>query len=240
VFDVKFDGRRKARLVAGGNHTEPTKEDIYSGVVSIEAVRMGFILGELNQLTVCAADISNAFLYGSTKEKCYIKSGPEFGKENEYQTLVIDKGLYGLRSSSARFHEHLSTKLRNMGYTPSKADSDFWIKDVGTHYEYIARYVDDLLVFSKDPMAVMEIIKQDYLLKGVGVPEYYLGGNITELDPSWNIDNIRLGLSAETYATNIVTKFETMFGHAFTTYKTPMHEDYHPESDDSTFLDSGE
>jgi hypothetical protein len=42
VFDVKFDGRRKARLVAGGNHTEPTKEDIYSGVVSIEAVRMGF------------------------------------------------------------------------------------------------------------------------------------------------------------------------------------------------------
>eukprot|EP00978_Attheya_sp_CCMP212_P035696 scaffold156893_cov59-Attheya_sp.AAC.1 len=34
VFDCKFDFRRKARLVAGGNFTEaPPPEDIYSGVV---------------------------------------------------------------------------------------------------------------------------------------------------------------------------------------------------------------
>jgi hypothetical protein len=29
VFDVKFDGRRKCRLVAGGNHTSPTKESVF-------------------------------------------------------------------------------------------------------------------------------------------------------------------------------------------------------------------
>ena len=50
VFDVKFDGRHKARLVAGGNRTEPPKEDIFSGVVSMEAVRLGFILAVLNDL----------------------------------------------------------------------------------------------------------------------------------------------------------------------------------------------
>ena len=44
VFDVKFDGRRKCRLVAGGHRTDPPKEDIFSGVVSMEAVRLGFIL----------------------------------------------------------------------------------------------------------------------------------------------------------------------------------------------------
>ena len=38
VFAVKFDGRRKARLVAGGNLTEPPKDDVYSGVVSIESI----------------------------------------------------------------------------------------------------------------------------------------------------------------------------------------------------------
>ena len=39
VFDAKFDGRRKARLVAGG-HRAPdiTREEAYSGVVSMETI----------------------------------------------------------------------------------------------------------------------------------------------------------------------------------------------------------
>jgi hypothetical protein len=36
VFDCKFDGRRKGRLVAGVNHTVVTSEQVYSGVVGIE------------------------------------------------------------------------------------------------------------------------------------------------------------------------------------------------------------
>ena len=35
VFDVKHDGRHKARLVAGGHMTGPPNEDGYSGGVSI-------------------------------------------------------------------------------------------------------------------------------------------------------------------------------------------------------------
>jgi hypothetical protein len=38
VFDVKYDLRQKARLVAGGNWTVNEKEDIYSGVVSMDTV----------------------------------------------------------------------------------------------------------------------------------------------------------------------------------------------------------
>ena len=79
VFDVKFDGRRKCRLVAGGHRTDPPKEDIFSGVVSMEAVRLGFIMARLNGLLVCAGDVGNAFLYGKTNEKVYVIAGPEFG-----------------------------------------------------------------------------------------------------------------------------------------------------------------
>ena len=81
VFDVKFDGRRKARLVAGGHRTDPLKEDVFSGVVSMEAVRLGFILAKMNDLLVCAGDIGNAFLNGYTREKYYVVAGPEFGPE---------------------------------------------------------------------------------------------------------------------------------------------------------------
>jgi hypothetical protein len=61
VFDCKFDGRRKGRLVAGGNHTIVTSEQVYSDVVGIETVR-----------TVLA-------LSGKNIERTMIKAGPEFG-----------------------------------------------------------------------------------------------------------------------------------------------------------------
>jgi hypothetical protein len=44
VFDVKYDLRHKTRLVAGGNWTINDKEDIYSGVVHMDTVRIGFFL----------------------------------------------------------------------------------------------------------------------------------------------------------------------------------------------------
>jgi hypothetical protein len=47
VFDVKCDLRHKARLVAGGNWTVNDKENIYSGVVRMDTVRIGLFLGEL-------------------------------------------------------------------------------------------------------------------------------------------------------------------------------------------------
>jgi hypothetical protein len=47
VFDVKYDLRHKAGLVAGGSWTVNDKEDIYSVVVRMDTVRIGFFLGEL-------------------------------------------------------------------------------------------------------------------------------------------------------------------------------------------------
>ena len=81
VYDVKFDMRRKARLVAGGNWTVTPKENIYSGVIGMDLVRLGFALAAMHNLDVCAADVGNVFLYGKTKEKVMIKAGPEFGED---------------------------------------------------------------------------------------------------------------------------------------------------------------
>lgn len=92
---------------------------------------------EMNGLWICAADISSAYPYSRMWERRYIVAGPEFG-DLEGEKLVIDNVRYGLRSSSARFHEHLASKLRKMGYIPSKADPDLWIKQLPDgHYKYI-------------------------------------------------------------------------------------------------------
>jgi hypothetical protein len=66
-----------------------------------------------------------------------------------------------------------------MGYTPSKADADFWMKrHKDGHYEYIANYVDDVISFSKDPMSVIEELKKDYLLKGLEKPNITWAGTL--------------------------------------------------------------
>ena len=65
VFDCKFDGRRKARLVCSGNLTEVPSEDVYSGVVGLDTVRLGFQIASMRKLQVCAADIGTCLLYTS-------------------------------------------------------------------------------------------------------------------------------------------------------------------------------
>jgi hypothetical protein len=88
VFDVKFDGRRKARLVANGNHTIVPAEDVYSGVVGIQTIRLILALAAQRDLLVMAADIGNAFLYADNKEKTRIRAGPEFGEDHGHDLIV--------------------------------------------------------------------------------------------------------------------------------------------------------
>ena len=150
--------------------------EVYSEVVSMDTIRIDFVLEAMNNLEVCVVDISTAFIYGKTREKVYIITGQKFG-EHTGKRMIIDKCLYGLQISAARFHETLSETLRSMGFRPSIADFDLWMHKKGDHYEYLATYVDDILVFSRDYMSVIEEVKEHFMLKGIGKPEYYLGGN---------------------------------------------------------------
>ena len=114
------------------------------------------------------------------------------------------KAIYGARSSCARFHENLAEKLLKMGFKPSKADPDLWMKDMGSHYEYIGTYVDDLLIASKHPDKIIACLKEQYVLKGVGIPEYYLGGNVVQADGHWKNEPVDWILTAKTYTVNVI------------------------------------
>ena len=118
-FDVKFDGRRKARFVAGGRLTDDQGEDAYAGVIAPEALRLGMFVPVNNNLQVVAADIGNAYLHAKTGENLCTILGEEDGSLSGV-VLVFDKGWYGLRSSGARFHEHLSDILKKMDFKPLK------------------------------------------------------------------------------------------------------------------------
>ena len=98
VFDVKADGKRKGRLVARGDMTPTPEESVCSSVASLRSLRIVIFLAELNQLELMQGDIGNAYLESYTQEKVYFTTGPEF-RHLAGHTFIIDKVLYGLRSS---------------------------------------------------------------------------------------------------------------------------------------------
>ena len=233
VFAVKHDLRHKARLVAGGHLTDPSTEGTYSGVVSLRSMRIALTVAELNKLDIMVGDVSSAYLEAYTQEKVCFKAGPEFG-ELEGHLLVIERALYGLRTSGARWHDRFADTLREMGYFPCKADPDVWIKDANTHYEYVCVYVDDIMAIGTHPQDFFNDLtdKYNYKLKGVGPPSYHLGGDFFR-DPDGT-----LAWGASSYAKKMLINYETMFGVKPKEYSSPMEEKDHPELDHSAELDA--
>ena len=72
IYDVKHDGRHKARLVADGHLTDVPDDSVYSSVVSLRGLRILLFLAELNGLTVWGTDIGNAYLEACTSKKVCI------------------------------------------------------------------------------------------------------------------------------------------------------------------------
>ena len=122
VFDVKYNLKRKARLVARGDMTNIDEEN-YCGVVNMETLFLSIFVAIHNDLPCIAADVGNAYLNGHTNEKVYFVAGPEFGKY-EGCILVVKKALYGLKTSGARWHEKFSETLRGIGFLPTKTHTD--------------------------------------------------------------------------------------------------------------------
>ena len=138
-------------------------------------------LGELNNLVLWGADIGNAYLEAYTNEKIFIIAGSEF-EELEGFILIFNKALYGLKSSGKRWAERFYDIIKDMGFTPSKADPSIWMRENKKKcYEYIATYVDDLCIAAQDPGKIIQPLKEEYKLKVKGdCPlSHHLGADYT-------------------------------------------------------------
>ena len=76
AFAVKFDGRHRARLCAGGHRTRDPETDYYSGVVELETVRILFVIAALKKFKVIAADVTSAYVQALTGCLLYTSPSP--------------------------------------------------------------------------------------------------------------------------------------------------------------------
>ena len=84
---------------------------------------MLLFIAELISIEIWGSIIGNAYLKALTSEYVCVVAGPEFGAL-EGHFLLIQKALYGLGSSGARWHDKLSNVLRKKGFVPCKAKPD--------------------------------------------------------------------------------------------------------------------
>ena len=139
----------------------------------------------LNDLNILAADVQNAYLNAPTEEKCWFKAGLEFGPDQVGQPVIIMRALHGLKSSGARWWDHMANTLRSAGFHSCLADPDVWMqkntKPDGTKYwEHVLCCVDDVLATSHDSNSIMDFLNTAHTLKAESVkaPEECLGSQI--------------------------------------------------------------
>jgi Reverse transcriptase (RNA-dependent DNA polymerase) len=186
IFDIKSDFQRKARFVGGGHVTAPPTSQTYASVVSRESVRIAFLYASLNQLNVLSADIQGAYLNAPCKERVFTTCGPEFGADMVGRKAIIEKALYGLKSSAFAWREDLAKTLEtDLEFTHCLADNDVWMRPAtkqngDEYYQYVLVHTDDLLVIAEDPAAILNLLDQHYVLKpgSIGEPTTYLGAEI--------------------------------------------------------------
>ena len=234
VCDVKHDGRFKARLVADGHLTDAPLESVYSGVVSIRGFRIVMFLAELNGLEFWATDVGNAYLESKTAEKVHIIGSAAFGERKDH-VLIIVKALCGLKSSGQRWHDVLHDCLVDLGFAPSKAEPDIWMRRNGNLWEYVVVHVDDLALAMLDPQSFMDKLKSapcNFKLKGTGPITFHLG-----MDFERDADGTLCCIPKKCIE-KMIANYERLFGcKPSTNCMSPIEKGDHPEMDTSDLLD---
>ena len=88
---------------------------------------MALTITDLNGLQAKAADIMNAYVTAPITEKIRTVLVPEFGSDSRKKAIIVH-AQYVLKSSGAAFRNHLSDRMRHMGYKSGMADPDLWMK----------------------------------------------------------------------------------------------------------------
>jgi hypothetical protein len=100
-------------------------------------------------------------------------------------------------------------------------------------YEYIAVYVDDLLIAARNPEEIINKLKEQhkFKLKGVGPLTYHLGCDYFRDDVG------TLCYGPKKYISKLIDQYEGMYGTKPREYTSPLEKGDHPEVDTTEELD---
>ena len=141
--------------------------ETYAPVVQWTTIRLMFILEILLGLKSKQGDVTCAFLHADLEpgENVYVDMPlgfAQYSKDGTKKCLKLKKTLYGLRQSPRAFWKYITQRLETCGLEQSKFDPCLF---VGEKVICVV-YVDDLIFWSKDTVAINDSAMQ---LRELGV-----------------------------------------------------------------------
>jgi histone deacetylase 1/2 len=114
----------------------------------------------------------------------------------------LDKALYGLKQAPRAWNSRLSSKLCDLGFIPSKADTSLFLFNRASITIFVLIYVDDIIVTSSSDHAISALLQdlnKNFAIKDLGDLHYFLGIEVTRMRNG-------LLLTQEKYANDLLHK----------------------------------
>jgi hypothetical protein len=109
-------------------------------------------------------------LHGFLEEDVYMRQPPGY-EDSKYPEAVckLDKALYGIKQAPRAWYSRLNTKLQQLGFQSTKADTSLFIYRKNGVSIFLLIYVDDIIVASSSSAAVdalLQDLRGEFALKG--------------------------------------------------------------------------
>lgn len=148
-------------------------------------------------------DVQNTFLHGVLEEEIYMRQPPGYEDKNSpFHVCILDKALYGLKQAPRAWYSRLNSKLQQLGFIPSKADTSLFLFNKSGVTIFVLIYVDDIIVTSSSQQAISTLLKDlssTFALKDLGDLHFFLGIEVKKI-------NDGIVLTQEKYAFDLLTK----------------------------------
>src|SRR5712691_1924446 len=180
VFDVKPDGRKRARLVAKGfSQVEGLDYDqIFSPVVRFETVRLILATAALKNWVAYGLDVRNAYLYGELDEEIYMKQPQGFGNpEKPTHVLRLRRALYGLKQAGLAWWRALKQSMEELGFKSLSSDAGIFVYHKDGKSVIAVIYVDDAIFIGpvdEHVLAMKEAFMKRWESRDLGVLSEFL------------------------------------------------------------------
>ena len=201
----------KSRACAGGHRQKKFVDyhSVFSPVVSWSTVRLLLILSIIMNLSTRQIDFTSAFVHADIdkppnfdqlspleQRRHGVFLEPPRGFPNPGKVLKLKKSLYGLKQAPRIWFTHLKSKLELLGFVQCvDVDQCLFVSDK----VILLCYVDDCLLYAKDPKDIQEVIKrlreEKMQLDEEGSAEGFLGVDITHNQKDGTVTLTQTGLT---------------------------------------------